>query len=495
MTVRSDRDVTLSSNGNTLQLFEDYGPVDSSLFLEAHGFVPHDNPHHCVVIPGPLIERAVAPYGIKETDKQLIMSALQTMGLAPAQSDISRHVLQDFCVRQDLSLVEDGGDDSHRPASNAIAVVSLLSGTDDSQKSLRRQCTNAVKLNAHDVIEISCARYPGNIAIVNGALKSAARMIVKEANSDSDGLHSEQTDAELSRLVSNHQRAEAEGSERMALAWRFRIQERRLLLNITSSAEEFVDNNKETPSQPTEELEEKLQEFNSFIDSLRLPINKLEARIIGDGMRIGTFAKEAIEEGDIYISLPSNATIDYESAIRDALPNLKKLLEKYRGSDRDGFMVLLIYLVHERFVMKEQSKWWPYLNLLPTVEDVKISHPLFYAESDIYQYLGGSHVGQVMIRYQQKTNQNHAALASDLEAHVVIGSEILLDKDVFRWASAIIDSRSIWWNGERHLTPLLDLVNADSVGMPHETQTEGRGAQMRAVTRASRHVQKGDQLF
>ena len=29
----------------------------------------------------------------------------------------------------------------------------------------------------------------------------------------------------------------------------------------------------------------------------------------------------------------------------------------------------------------------------------------------------------------------------------------------YRWAHATLDSRAIWWNGERHLVPLLDLIN------------------------------------
>ena len=54
ITVRSDRNVYLPQSSLqevvgdddsviTLQLFEDYGPVDNSLFLSAHGFVPFEN--------------------------------------------------------------------------------------------------------------------------------------------------------------------------------------------------------------------------------------------------------------------------------------------------------------------------------------------------------------------------------------------------------------------------------------------------------------------
>ena len=29
------------------------------------------------------------------------------------------------------------------------------------------------------------------------------------------------------------------------------------------------------------------------------------------------------------------------------------------------------------------------------------------------------------------------------------------------WATAVLDSRSVWWNEKQHLVPLLDLVNCE----------------------------------
>ena len=46
ITVRADRRFRPNE-----QIFEDYGDVDNSLYLEAHGFVPDENPHHCAMIP------------------------------------------------------------------------------------------------------------------------------------------------------------------------------------------------------------------------------------------------------------------------------------------------------------------------------------------------------------------------------------------------------------------------------------------------------------
>lgn len=45
ITVYADRDVLAGD-----QIFEEYGALDSSLFQEAHGFVPSNNPFHCAMI-------------------------------------------------------------------------------------------------------------------------------------------------------------------------------------------------------------------------------------------------------------------------------------------------------------------------------------------------------------------------------------------------------------------------------------------------------------
>ena len=494
MTVRSDRDVQLPSKSNAdlvkedgsivVQLFEDYGPVDSSLFLEAHGFIPNQNPHHCVVLSGPLIEKAIAPNGFEQAERQSIRRILEKLRLTHAESNQAAPLLQDVCVREDMTLVEDGGVIGRRPASDAIAVLSLFENNSD--KLLAEKCLQAAELDDMETIEIRCARYPESAAVVRHILKQTATLVLSEKNPSQAA-----TDA----LLMNLKDAETRGHDQMIVALRFRLEERRLLASIASSTEQAINRSVFTDAAKESSLEEKVRDFNSFVTSLQLPVNKLEPRVLGNGMRVGTFAKEPIQEGDIYISMPANATIDYDNAVKDASPDLKRLLQKYdKLMDVDGFMTLLIYLIHERFVMKDQSKWWPYLNLLPTVKEIQSAHPLFFEEQDINQHLAGSDVRKFIMKYQQNTADKHAALCADLDAILVLGSELLFDKNIFLWACAIIDSRSIWWDKGRHLTPLLDLVNADSVGRPHETLPES-GSESVIVTKATRSLEVGEQLF
>lgn len=63
-----------------------------------------------------------------------------------------------------------------------------------------------------------------------------------------------------------------------------------------------------------------------------------------------------------------------------------------------------------------------------------------------------------------------------------------------RWAHYILDSRSIWWDGARHLVPMLDLINCKEltdVNRVHSTFLDDSG--LNAVTLAPDNFQSGDQ--
>ena len=67
---------------------------------------------------------------------------------------------------------------------------------------------------------------------------------------------------------------------------------------------------------------------------------------------------------------------------------------------------------------------------------------------------------------------------------------------ILSWAHAILDSRRIWWNGEGHLTPMLDLINCMEGPDPsrvHSTSLDNSG--QNAITKAPWEFKKGEQLF
>ncbi|KAL7492110.1 hypothetical protein ACHAWT_001862 [Skeletonema menzelii] len=483
---------TATTTTTTIQIFEDYGPVDSSLFLEMHAFVPSNNPHHCAVIHGKHFLRRQIANGRSDPNSTMLLRALKALHLT-SNPQLTQFVsLEDVCVRNDMSIVEDGSVMiGRRPASDGIAIMSLLLGESTEKfpnlEVLKSKCIAAIESNDVERIELRCARYPGSRRVVKQALVNAANRSVSEADVSLETLSSWLEEAERDKGGG--------GKEQLALAVRFRLEERKILDSIAS----IVLNNDESKTHivvdraDDDHLDAKLSSFNQFIDSLNLPVNKIRAQAV-EGMRLGAVATEDLESEEVYISLPPNAVIDAASAVADAetsSPRLAALLKKLDSQPSDGFDVLLVYLLHERYVLKNDSKWWPYLDLLPTVQEVSSSHPLFFDEEEMNLYLGGSDVRKFILRNQVRAFERHTALASDVDVHEVLGSNVVLDKSIVYWATAILDSRSIWWEGRRHLTPLLDLVNADIVGRAHETKVE----ESSAVTRASRPVKRGEQVY
>ena len=149
--------------------------------------------------------------------------------------------------------------------------------------------------------------------------------------------------------------------------------------------------------------------------------------------------------------------------------------------------------------MKEKSFWFPYISLLPTVDDLKDSSPLFLSQ-DKLELLAVSDLRSSIIRYQRKVADEYHLFFNDIGIVNSLVRDTKLDFDKFKWAYSIIDTRSIWWDGKRHLVPLLDLVNCNEVydeenktpNKVHETFQDTKNI---ATTKASYSVSKGKQIF
>lgn len=473
ITVRSDRNVYLpqsfeeGSGGSSViavQLFEDYGPVDNSLFLSAHGFVPYENPNNCATILGTaLLRRNVAP-GRRDENIDLLSRALEALHLIHPEM-IEFEALEDVCVKENLDIVDDGNDIGLRPASDSIAITSLILGDGGNNPvwaqiekrygetftSLRDKCISAIHSKDIERMEVRCARYPDSKRIVKEALRKAAvRMRINFDNEN--GNDSED------KLLARLQHAEVHGMNRLALALRFRLDERKVLDRIinSSSSEGYdgIDNSSHLNSVDDDDqigllsnsqdiLEMKLIEFTKFVNTLGITVKKIEPKLLTNGMRIGAFATEDLNVNDVYVALPVNSVIDATTALvaderNQETPGFVSLIQKFAhiSQGNGGFDALLLYLLHERFIHKEQSRWWPYLALLPTVEELSLYHPLFFNDDDIDRYLSGSDVRGYILRYQRHASERHAALSSDLDVNLVLG-DIMLDKSKVLWATAI----------------------------------------------------------
>ncbi|CAM9869437.1 unnamed protein product [Ectocarpus sp. 4 AP-2014] len=245
-----------------------------------------------------------------------------------------------------------------------------------------------------------------------------------------------------------------------------------------------------------------VREFNAWTRTVDFPIRKVEAGLIGNGMRLGLVATEAIPQGQSYLSVPRSIILDASKARTD--PKLGPPLARLEASlgplgswdqDIDSLRVLLIA---ETFVRADLSPWAPYLRLLPTPSEMEAYHPLFFDNATIASFEGSD----VQAPLRERRNSEVAGFMTKFVSEGSAGRELQdvlgvgwITLERYLWATAIVDSRCIWWGGRKHLVPLLDLVNNardTPLAFIHETLQDSDGS---AVTAAARNFDKGDQVL
>jgi hypothetical protein len=131
-----------------------------------------------------------------------------------------------------------------------------------------------------------------------------------------------------------------------------------------------------------------------------------------------------------------------------------------------------------------QSVYWPYLDLLPTREEQQDMVPLHWSAEAVATRLGPSHLVKTILSYQKSTEAKYRSLSNiktipkffttpnptaitSADPTSSSSSSSIFTFSNYHWATAILDSRSIWWSGTRHLVPMLDFVNcAEDEGSP-----------------------------
>ena len=242
-------------------------------------------------------------------------------------------------------------------------------------------------------------------------------------------------------------------------------------------------------------MEENIDVFLKWFDSAGPAVRKIKPALI-PGFRIGTIAASNIGAGEVYLTVPTKLIMDSEKAIAEG-SGVSSLLLQLSGKygNRDNFHELLLFLIYEYFSGGVDSFYWPYLSMLPRPEDMDI--PLLWAsDEEVGTKLEPSLIKKSVDIYRTTVRNSFNKISKigiirkffGLDAPSddgVIGGASVFTFENYRWATAILDSRSIWWNGERHLVPLLDLVNC-AEGPPshhvHSTTLNGEGDL--AVTKA-----------
>lgn len=150
--------------------------------------------------------------------------------------------------------------------------------------------------------------------------------------------------------------------------------------------------------------------------------------------------------------------------------------------------------MYEKFERRTSSFWAPYLDLIPGVNELE--SPLFYSKHQM-ELLKGTDMYEAVLNYKEKVEHKYNVIASKVfEFYPEVFKTQIFTLENYRWAYGILDSRSIWWSGQRHLVPLLDMINCaegpdpsrvHSTSYDEETQT--------AVTAAKWQFEKGQEVF
>ena len=268
------------------------------------------------------------------------------------------------------------------------------------------------------------------------------------------------------------------------------------------------DNNKikeRIPILPrTAPLSERIKVFNNWFHSLHPQPCLIEAREVPN-YRIGTIVTQSIKKNDIYLGISTShgGILDSNTALNTLHNNntnstisslLQRLITLY-PKQRDDFHELLFFLLYELHINREDSFYWPYLSLLPSYDNMKENEfiPLLWQEEDIKTYLGPSDIVGLIRDYQVKTKNRYISLTKTpavMEFFEKESQQRGLDNvftfEHYQWATVILDSRSIWWAGRRHLVPMLDFINCQEHvqdrSVLHSTVLDEQGDY--AVTRA-----------
>ena len=154
----------------------------------------------------------------------------------------------------------------------------------------------------------------------------------------------------------------------------------------------------DSAASPAQLLSSTVQVFNAWVASFSPAVLKIEAAVVGGGMRLGVLASQDLQPEEVYLSLPPDAVMSAQSARRSALEGTFADLDS-RFPRGDAYHELLFHLMFEAFVLGQNSTWAPYIATLPT--SAEMGFPLFYSERQLEQLQGMPIVRSVRANRQQ----------------------------------------------------------------------------------------------
>eukprot|EP00924_Labyrinthula_sp_SR-Ha-C_P010462 augustus_masked-scaffold_79-processed-gene-0.5-mRNA-1 protein AED:1.00 eAED:1.00 QI:0/-1/0/0/-1/1/1/0/878 len=240
--------------------------------------------------------------------------------------------------------------------------------------------------------------------------------------------------------------------------------------------------------------EEKLEYFHQWL----LPKLPQTPKIIAaecSEYRICTYTTADLRDNETYLEIPDYLVLNAEYAAHSNLaPVFHNIFDLTGIYDRRS--ALVFSLIHEYYIEEENSRFWPYLNLLPTTSELKKNIPLMFhmniskllkrAGSPAYKVLHNTRA-----RLLEGFKNVHDQIFDKVGRQYFLPSVYTLDNYV--WANLILDSRAIHFNAELNLVPLLDFVNCGNKGRVHETTYSQ--SKNTVITATKRSFSKGEQLL
>lgn len=500
------------------QLMEDYGDNADKIYLQYHGFAIDDNPFRCVTV--------YAPHAKGMRQQQII----DNIGLGTGDSGRFSHCM-----------------DSSGESSLPFLVYMTIIGFTEEQTDICYEATKtqlsfpelAERCGFDQVVKefrMALKQYGSSSTTKISVQTSNVIFLIKKQIEEL--ASSEKTTIEADeKVLASMERASDKASEQKRIAVRYRLnlkksrrnlEERYISLSRLPIQHEMAeeasqsndadnndpDDNKENGVRETDfdeelqagemnissseegvTLQEQLDRFNRWFQSTNPSINHLKASFL-PGWRIGTITTTDVKQEDVYLGVPKSIIMDSTMAKADSHgvgELIAGLTAKYGPNSRDDFHELLFLLVNEYVRLGDTSFFWPYLSLLPTPADQGIV-PTTWTSDEIATRLKPSHLKDSLMEYQARNRRTYDSIVK-----IDIIKEFFkedLSWERYRWAQAILDSRSIWWAGVRHLVPMLDFINCiqgPEGSKIHSTAMDP--SDQYAITRSSWDFKANEQLF
>ncbi|GMF15662.1 unnamed protein product [Phytophthora lilii] len=477
MTIRADRE---THSGK--QLFEDYGDNSNYVYFLHHGFLMDDRGFDCAAFRLPPLAEAYKHTKLDTKKPDALASKFRVL----KRIRVDEAPLA--CISR-AGMLEDPG---------LVHIYTALYNMDAGQAAV---C---------DVAESFSECFPPEVMSDLDA-EPGQQEITLILSSLLDQLERYPTSLVDDLQILNHYTKDGVVSTSNKHAVMFRLSRKQILhdaiLMLERQLEQFVKQPEDDNSDDELEAENefaaessKLDRFQQWISRHRFPINNLELRYVSESVGYGTFAAKPLASEDIYLSVPLQVVMNVHSALKSPwVRQTFRELQKERRSISREETLLLLHLLEETFgPNRMQSRWKPYLDMLPALDDQGslFGSPLFYEEGEAQlKSLEGTDLLTLVRNYRQRVSQSYEMIVDNLKQPEREEINAWLSERRFRWANAMLDSRSIWWNSQRHLVPLLDMVNCQELHLehkPHHTNLDSSGRH--AITKASWDYEAGQEV-